>query len=321
MPDATFDRLLQELAEFDEAHPEICFDLNRDVDRDGKALRESFYTEPEGLEALWQNCVPFLGKMARNGKFAFFAERIRMVENAGHQKGTVREPGRLLSQSLLNNEVLEISPAPHRATRDDLNRVSKLAGFLALNFKKVAADANHYRSLWEKPYRQRSAEEHSLEPDLISARVWLERCQEEARFVVHYVKNLLPADWQDCCELHSKRWATLWGDEVEWDLLSQELHLIEAHFSQLSNEKQSDAAENADRWMKFVDAEQISGINRGNINRAADRREIEDNGLKGRDRRIDRASFTRWQEQQAKRPERAESAEAVNKMLSRATKR
>jgi len=93
-------------------------------------------------------------------------------------------------------------------------------------------------------------------------------------------------------------------------------------FVQLERAKLETIIENKspNAWIKLVDAEVISGINRGNISRAADRGEIADNKLTGRDRRIDRVDFSRWQEQQAKKQDRVETAKEVERKLKRATK-
>ena len=55
-------------------------------------------------------------------------------------------------------------------------------------------------------------------------------------------------------------------------------------------------ADDGERWMRFIDAEQMTEINRGQFQRAADAGEIPDNGEVGRKRRIDRAAVTRWVE-------------------------
>jgi hypothetical protein len=56
-----------------------------------------------------------------------------------------------------------------------------------------------------------------------------------------------------------------------------------------------------DRWIRIIEAERMSDINRGTISRAANNGEILDNGLRDRGRRIDVVSFWRWHDEYRKR--------------------
>lgn len=62
-----------------------------------------------------------------------------------------------------------------------------------------------------------------------------------------------------------------------------------------------DSPKSGDQWITFAFAEQVTAVNRGTIQRAANRGEVVDNGLRNRGRRIDAASFMRWHEEYRKR--------------------
>jgi hypothetical protein len=86
----------------------------------------------------------------------------------------------------------------------------------------------------------------------------------------------------------------------------EDLTTLEGSDSEVGGVKSSDdsgeavdytsEADDSERWMRFIDAEQMTEINRGQFKRAADAGEIPDNGEVGRKRRIDRAAVTRWVE-------------------------
>jgi hypothetical protein len=79
----------------------------------------------------------------------------------------------------------------------------------------------------------------------------------------------------------------------------QQVSVTQSESPEVTTEIKAASGEN-DRWMSFAEADRLTGINRGQFCRAADRQEIIDNGLKGRKRKIDRADVTRWAEEYRK---------------------
>jgi hypothetical protein len=70
-------------------------------------------------------------------------------------------------------------------------------------------------------------------------------------------------------------------------------------------------------WRTVSEAAIVSGADKGVISRAAGEGRLKSNGMKGRARRIDAADLTRWTLERAKRPERGESDEHVNRLMGR----
>ena len=68
-------------------------------------------------------------------------------------------------------------------------------------------------------------------------------------------------------------------------------------------------------WLKLVEAERVTSINRGTIARAADSGDIADNKKKGRERRVRTDPFTEWALRRAEKGETEESAEAVKRKM------
>ncbi|MFH1417080.1 MAG: hypothetical protein ABII12_02175 [Planctomycetota bacterium] len=68
-------------------------------------------------------------------------------------------------------------------------------------------------------------------------------------------------------------------------------------------------------WLKLIEGERITGINRGTIARAANRGDIKDNGRSGFLRRIGTQSFVDWTLRRAENGETEESPDAVRRKL------
>ena len=85
--------------------------------------------------------------------------------------------------------------------------------------------------------------------------------------------------------------------------------------SQINENDFKGGDQTSSNWMTISEAESISGINRGVISRAANAEDFMTNGETGRDRRIDRADFTRWQQKRAAKPEPRETSQSIQKKL------
>ncbi len=70
-------------------------------------------------------------------------------------------------------------------------------------------------------------------------------------------------------------------------------------------------------WMRIADGERVTGINRGTIQRATKKGEIEGNGEEGDKRRIRSSSLTAWALKRGKNIEKAESDAQVEAKLGR----
>lgn len=149
---------------------------------------------------------------------------------------------------------------------------------------------------------------HQLSPEeLKDTLVRLER-RESLRFLVRGRETRQIGAWVE------REWAALTGHRVE-----KAPSTLEAA-QQLGYPEDDSGSEEIDdsRWMRFIDAENITGINRGVISKAASKGEILQNGKPLRDRRIDRGSFTRWAEKRASKSEQQESDAAVQRKLGEA---
>lgn len=92
------------------------------------------------------------------------------------------------------------------------------------------------------------------------------------------------------CSWPAHRWRAFARDIAAACRLLDEIHRARQSEAVASPAAVADEKE----WLRFVDAERVTGINRGTIKRAADAKEIEDNDKEGDERRIRSASFTRW---------------------------